>query len=95
MKRLNLLFLLLVWLSLTGVVHSGNYKSEHCVVTDEMRAKLQSKLLETRLGNEYMVVVTPNDLQMSNYLAEIYIGSKEPCKVYVEQPAGDGLIAVY
>ena len=85
MKRLNLLFLLLVWISLTGVAYSGNY----------MRTKLQSKLLETRLGNEYMVAVTPNDKAAGSFLAEIYIGSKEPCKVYVEQPAGDGLIAVY
>ncbi|MGI6369417.1 MAG: T9SS type A sorting domain-containing protein [Ignavibacteria bacterium] len=95
MKRLNLLFLFLVWLSLSGVAYSGNCNSASGLVTDEMRAKLQSKLLETRLGNEYMVVVTPNDLRMSNYLAEIYIGAKEPCKVYIEQPAGDGLIATY
>ncbi|MGI6369114.1 MAG: choice-of-anchor D domain-containing protein [Candidatus Kapaibacterium sp.] len=95
MKQLNLLFLLLTWLSLSGIAYSGNYKSESGLITDEMRTKLQSKLLETRLGNEYMVVVTPNDLTMPNYLAEIYIGAKEPCKVHIEQPAGEGHIASY
>ncbi len=95
MKQLKLLFLLLIWLSLSGVTYSGIYKSEPDLVTDEMCAKLQSNLLGTRLGNEYMVVVTPNDLTASNYLAEIYIAAKGPCKVYVEQPSGDGLIATY
>ena len=48
MKRFNLLILLLVCLFLSGIAYSGNCNSASGLVTDEMRTKLQSKLLESR-----------------------------------------------
>lgn len=84
-------FLVLI-LACINTLYAGNYKAEKSIVTAEMKSKLESKLLEVQLGNEYLVIVPPNDRAMGTYLCELYVGSREPCTIYIEQPKGEGLL---
>ena len=84
-------FLVLI-LACINTLYAGNYKAEKSIVTAEMKSKLESKLLEVQLGNEYLVIVPPNDRAMGTYLCELYVGSREPCTIYIEQPKGKGLL---
>ena len=89
-KRINLL-LLMVFIITTNL-YGGNYKVDQSIITPDIKSKLESKLLEAQLGTEYYVIVPPNDLTVGNYMCEMYIGSREPCKFYIEQPSGRGLM---
>ncbi|MBR3091349.1 MAG: hypothetical protein IKH10_05105, partial [Bacteroidetes bacterium] len=89
-KRINL-FLLLTIMLLTNV-YAGNYKTESNLISKDLKAKLESKLLEAQLGTEYFVIVPPNDPTAGSYMCEVYVGAREPCTVYIDQPNGVGTI---
>ena len=79
-KRINLLLLLTVML-LTNV-YAGNYKTESNLISKDLKAKLESKLLEAQLGTEYFVIVPPNDPTAGSYMCEVYVGAREWCWYY-------------
>ena len=93
LRRISLLVVMLLAL-VTINTYAGNYKTENDVINPELKAKLESKLLEAQLGTEYFVVIPPIFNESGNYATEIYVGSREPCTVYIEQPNNLGLINV-